>query len=449
MSDAASDAALEALAADAYVYGSPIVRDLTTVGAFVARGMGGGLPPTPFNHFAHAREPATPRTEFPSVNSDTLYSFAQLDLSGGPILLHVPDSRGSYYVLQFVDAWTNNFAYLGRRSTGTAEQTWLITPPHWHGTPSEDVQVIVSPTVVATIVGRYACGGPADLPRVLDLQRHLALTPLEPGGVYAGIPAPDPAVPGELGFLERLRQWMAAFPPAEPDLAYQQRFAPLGLLDAGPSPFSAADPAFAQALARGLAAGRQRVEAVTRPTEDRPAGEWAVSLHLYDYNLDHFGPGTVASREWRAADRRAAYLIRAAAAHTGLWGNHAYEATYATTHDDAAGKPLTGAHSYTLRLDDPPPVDAFWSLTVYELPDRRLTENPIGRYSIGDRTQGLAYGEDGSLTLVLQHERPAEPAETANWLPTPAGEFRPILRMYQPRAAVLDGSYRLPPLEPR
>ncbi|MFB7665721.1 DUF1254 domain-containing protein [Kitasatospora sp. NPDC056138] len=444
-----SDAALKALAADAYVYGSPIVRGLGTVGAFVERGMGSGLPPTPFNRFVHAREPATPRTEFPSANSDVLYSFAQLDLSGGPVLLHVPDSRGSYFVLQFVDAWTNNFAYLGRRSTGTAEQTWLVTPPHWHGTASEDVQVIVSPTTVATIVGRYVCDGPADLPRVLDLQRRLTLAPLEPGGVYAGLPEPDPGVPEELRFLERLRRWTAAFPPAEPDLAYQQRFAPLGLLDTGTSPYLAPEPAWAAALANGLAAGEERVEAVTGPAEDRPAGEWAVSLHLFDYNLDHFGPGTVASRDWRTADRRAAYLVRAAAARTGLWGNHAYEATYATTHDDAEGRPLTGARSYTLRLDGPPPVDAFWSVTVYDLPGRRLTENLIGRYSIGDRTPGLAYGKDGSVTLVLQHERPTDPVETANWLPTPAGEFRPVLRMYQPRATVLDGSYRLPPLEPR
>ncbi|MDH6124467.1 DUF1254 domain-containing protein [Kitasatospora sp. GP82] len=444
-----SDATLEALAADAYVYGSPMVRDLTRVDAFVRRGLGSGLPATPFNRFAHARELATARTEFASVNNDTLYSIAQLDLSGGPVLLHVPDSRGDYYVLQFVDAWTNNFAYLGRRSTGTAAQTWLITPPHWHGTPSEDVQVIVSPTTVATIVGRHACDGPSDLPRVLDLQRQLTLTPLEAGGVYASLPEPDPDVREDLRFLEQLRVWMAAFPPAEADVAYQQRFAPLGLLDAGTSPYLAPAPEWATALAKGLEAGRERVEAATRPTEDHPAGEWSANLHLFDYNLDYFGPGTVASRDWRTADRRAAYLTRAAAARIGLWGNHAYEAAYAITYDDAEGKPLTGARSYTLRLDHLPPVDAFWSITVYDVPDYRLVENPIGRYSIGDRTQGLSYGEDGSLTLVLQHRRPDNPAEVANWLPTPAGEFRPILRMYQPRAAVLDGSYRLPPIEPR
>ncbi|MFF1798546.1 DUF1214 domain-containing protein, partial [Kitasatospora sp. NPDC058263] len=150
--------------------------------------------------------------------------------------------------------------------------------------------------------------------------------------------------------------------------------------------------------------------------------------------------------EWRIPDRRAAYLSRAAAARAGLWGNHAYEATYAMTYDDADGRPLSGAHRYTLRLDQPPPAEAFWSVTMYGLPDYYLVANPIERYSIGDRTPGLVYAEDGSLTLRLQHDRPTDPAEEANWLPTPAGEFRPIIRLYQPKPAALDGTYRVPPI---
>ncbi|MCP2309588.1 DUF1214 domain-containing protein, partial [Kitasatospora paracochleata] len=166
-------------------------------------------------------------------------------------------------------------------------------------------------------------------------------------------------------------------------------------------------------------------------------------------NLDHLGPGTRNEPEWRIPDRRAAYLTRAVAARIGLWGNHAYEAVYATTYDDAEGRTLTGAHRYTLRFDAPPPVDAFWSVTMYDVPDYHLVANPADRYSIGDRTPGLVYGPDGSLTLVLQHERPADPVEAANWLPTPAGEFRPMIRLYQPQPAVLDGTYRLPPIQPR
>ncbi|MFI9328221.1 DUF1254 domain-containing protein [Kitasatospora sp. NPDC052868] len=437
---------LEALAADAYVYGYPLVSSLTMVERFTQGGLG-VLPAAPFNGFSHATRLAQPEDTFVSVNNDTVYSIAQLDLSEGPQVLHVPDTAGAYYVLQFVGAWTDNFAYLGRRATGTGERTWLIVPPGWHGTPSGGQEdVIVSPTAVATIVGRFACTGPDDLPRVRALQDGLTLAPLEPGGLAAGLPEPDPEVPERLAFFERLRVWMAAFPPAGPDIEYQQRFAPLGLLDAGPSPYRAAAPEWTLALLKGLAAGRERVEDATRPPEDHPAGEWRSALHLFDYNVDFLGPGTIDDPEWRIPDRRAAYLSRAAAARAGLWGNHAYESVYAMTYDDADGRPLSGAHAYTLRFDEPPPAGAFWSVTMYSLPDYYLVANPLGRYSVGDRTPGLVHGEDGSLTLLLQHERPADPAAAANWLPTPEGGFRPIIRIYQPTPAALDGTYRVPPI---
>jgi hypothetical protein len=106
---------------------------------------------------------------------------------------------------------------------------------------------------------------------------------------------------------------------------------------------------------------------------------------------------------------------------------------------------LNGGRSYTVTFATQPPVDAFWSLTMYDIPDYYLVANSIDRYSIGDRTPGLHIGDDGSVTLVMQHDRPSE-AEVPNWLPAPAGDFRPVLRMYQPRRDVLDGTYQLPPV---
>ncbi|GAA2106697.1 DUF1254 domain-containing protein [Kitasatospora saccharophila] len=441
-----ADATPEMLAAEALVYGSPLVANLTMVDTIVRRGMS-AIGPTPWNTFGHAAELADPASHFVSVNNDTVYSVAPLDLSAGPLLLHVPDTGGAYDVLQFIDAWTNNFAYAGRRSSGTAEQTWLVAPPGWRGTAPEGVPVITAPTAVAVIAVRNYCAGPDDLDRVRELQRQLTLTPLE-GGTAAGLPEPDAGVPEELLFLEKLRLWMAAFPPAAPDLEFQQRFAPIGLLDGGRSPYLDGPAEWSAALAKGLAAGRERVEAATLGTGD-PTGEWAANLHLFDYNLDFLGPGTRDEPQWKIADRRAAYLTRAVAARTGLWGNHAYEAVYATTYNDADGVPLSGAHAYTLRFERTPPVGAFWSVTMYGTPEYLLVPNGIGRYSIGDRTPGLVYGEDGSLTLYLQHERPTAPDEAANWLPAPEGGFRPMVRMYQPQDAVLDGSYRLPAIRLR
>jgi hypothetical protein len=218
---------LAALAADAYIYGFPLVFGLQTVGGQAEMGM---ITPSPLNTFSHASRLAGPDDRFVSINNDTIYSIAQVDVSGGPVLLRVPDTAGRYYVLQFVDAWTNNFAYVGRRATGTAAQSFLLTPPGWDGNAPGGARVIGFPTNVGTIVGRWACDGPADLDAVRVLQGKLTLEPLNPAGPAAGLPAPA-AVPWELAFFEQLRTWMQAFPPAAQDQDYQQRFASLGLLD--------------------------------------------------------------------------------------------------------------------------------------------------------------------------------------------------------------------------
>ncbi|MFB6422318.1 DUF1254 domain-containing protein [Streptomyces microflavus] len=444
-----NDADLVDLAAEAYIYGYPLVYDLSMMGTSLRDGFG-ALSAAPFNRFAHSKHLADHRTEFVSVNNDTLYSIAQLDLTGGPLRLHVPDTGGAYYVLQFVDAWTNNFAYVGRRATGTGEGDWLIVPPGWSGSVPDGVRgVIDAPTAVVTVAGRNACDGPGDLPRVRALQEQFTLTPLDGRPHRTGLPTPEPGVPEELRFFEELRVWMADFPPSPADQAYQDRFQPLGLLEEGPSPYAAADPALVGALTQGLERGRARVEGVSRAGTGgggRP-GSWNTNPHLFDYNLDHLGVGTIDSPEWRIADREASYLDRAVAARIGLWGNHGYEAVYAQTFQDSEGRQLNGAHSYALRFPEPPPVESFWSVTMYDTPDYYLVDNPAGRYSIGDRTPGLVHADDGSLTLYLSRERPADPARAANWLPAPAGDFRPMLRLYTPGAAVLDGSYEIPAVE--
>lgn len=437
------------LATDAYVYGYPMVSDLSRVEDFMYTGFG-PLEPTPFNHFAHASQLAAPDMHFVSVNNDTVYSIAQLDLSGGPFLLHVPDTGGAYYALQFVDAWTNNFAYLGSRATGTGEGHWLIAPPGWAGSGLGGVPgvrgVIDAPTSVVSIVGRNACDGPDDMPRVRALQQQFTLRAIDPATHRTGLPAADLDVPEGLRFFERLRVWMADFPPAAPDRAYQDRLQPLGLLEEGPSPYVSAEPVLVQALTEGLARGRARVAEASRPASDesRPAGAWQTNPHLYDYNLDWFGVGTIGSPEWKIADRQESYMLRAVAARTALWGSHDYEMVSAHTFHDADGEQLSGAKSYVLRFEQPPPVGAFWSVTMYDSPDYYLVDNPAGRYSIGDRTPGLVCGDDGSLTIHLRKDRPSDPAQAANWLPAPDGDFRPVIRLYTPEQAVLDGTYEIP-----
>jgi len=431
------------LAAQAYIYGYPLVYNLHEIDGF-ANNIAAVPFAAPYNRFGYARALLGPETEFVSPNNDTLYVVAACDVRQGPLVLHVPDTGGRYYVLQFVDAWTNNFAYIGRRATGTGEAEFLLAPDGWTGDVPAGMRVVAAPTGIFVIVGRVQVDGEADLPAVHALQDQFTLTPL--GGEAApaaGAPAADPRVREDLQWWERFRVALAAFPPPAADAPFVELAATLGAT-AAESPYADPDADLADVLVRGAAAGRQQIEELAQGAGQQPVNGWNSAMHGFDYNLDRLGPGTLDDPAWRIADRAEAYATRAAAARGGLWGNHGYEATYAMAWTDADGEPLDGSqHRYELRLSPPPPVDAFWSLTMYDASDFYLVANPIDRYSIGDRTPGLVTGDDGSVTIVIQRDAPDE-AGRSNWLPAPDGRFRPLMRMYEPRAEVLHGEYVLP-----
>lgn len=356
-------------------------------------------------------------------------------------MLHVPDTHDRYYVLRFVDAWTNNVAYIGRRATGTAEADYLLTPPGYTGEVPDGMTPVEIPSDVAIIVGRVQVDGEGDLPTVHALQDQFTLRPLADDAAAAnGIP-PFPPADGnlELAFWEQLRVSIAAFPPPDADAPFLAVLAALGVT--GDAPLSGLDARATEALTEGARQGRATIE--------KPAGgsggtsSWSTAKHMFDYNLDRLGLGTNDAPEWRIADRTTAYGTRAVVARGGLWGNHGYEATYDFAWNDSDGEPLHGGASYEVTFAPPPPVKAFWSLTMYDTPKFYLVANPIGRYSVGDRTPGLQYADDGSVTIYLQHEAPTAD-KVSNWLPPPAGVFRPVLRTYQPGEAIPDGSYVLP-----
>jgi len=430
-------------AAEVYIYGYPLVYDLQEVANFV-EGAGSFPVQAPYNSFAYARRLLGPETKFVSPNNDTLYVIAMMDVRQGPVVLHVPDTHDRYYVLQFIDAWSNNFAYIGRRATGTAEASFLLTDPAYDGPVPDGMTVLQAPTGVFTIGGRVQVDGDADLPAVHALQDQFTLTPLAGGaspGQVTGVPKPDPGVREDLRWWEQFRVALAAFPPPQADapfVALAERFG----ATAAESPYVDPDPELVELLTAGHQAGQAKIEELGKAGGDA-AGGWTSALHMFDYNLDHLRLGTIDAPEWKIADRSKAYVTRAVAARAGLWGNHGYEATYAFVWTDHDGQPLDGASRYELRLEQPPPVDAFWSLTMYDVPDFYLVANPIDRYSIGDRTPGLETADDGSVTISMQTNSPG-PDKESNWLPTPQGRFRPVVRMYQPQKAILDGTYVLP-----
>ena len=166
------------------------------------------------------------------------------------------------------------------------------------------------------------------------------------------------------------------------------------------SPYTDADSPLAEALRAGeQAAARAAMEQALTGSSSPMQNGWSLTYHVFDYNLDFFEIGALDEQRWKLEDGPARYMQRALAARAGLWGNHGYEAAYAMVYLDGDGAQLDGPQSYELRFTAEPPVGAFWSVTMYERLDFFLVENPIGRYSIGDRTEGLHRDADGSLTL--------------------------------------------------
>ena len=403
----------------AYLYGFPLVFNLDQVRRFVTTGVGSN-PQASYNGFSHSRNLAGPQDTFVTINNDTIYSMAQLDLGVGPVRLHTPDTAGRYYVLQFVDVWTNNFAYVGHRATGTDAGDFLLVPPGWSGDTPAGVTVIHFPTTVASIVGRWACAGAPDLPAVHALQDATTLEPVDAAAVAGRRSRPRPGGRTGPGILGEVAAVVAGVPPPPRDRPLQQGLAATGIAQSGPSPYVSPEASFADALRQGIAVGESTLKRVLESGGSSPeVNGWKLTMHVFDYNLDYFEVGALNDPQFKITDPKVRIVERAAAAKGGLWGNHAYEAVYIMTYHDDHGDQLTGERTYTLRLDPPPPVRAFWSLTMYDVPNFFLVANEINRYSIGDRTPGIVYADDGSPTITISHSRPADPTAVANWLPAP------------------------------
>lgn len=448
---------LDALVTAAFIYGYPLVEGVNRQ-FYLASGQVTATS-APINVFGHSRTLATleeaRKAGVVSPNADTLYSIAQVDVGPEPLVLRIPEIADRYYVFQFVDAWTNNFAYVGERSAGAQPGESLLVAPGWSGEAPEGMRVIHAPTNLFLIAVRILVKGEDDLPAVHALQDGISLTPLSQYPDVADtssrtfgdwdLPQPNPDVPKELAFWEAMRTWVLAYPPAPDDIAYQGQFASLGVLSPE-SPFVDADPGLVGLLQAGEAAGRALI-AEQATTLFPLRNNWQDTRTEFNYNNDFFEFGTIDAPEWTIPEQETRLITRAVAANQAIWGNHAYEAYYPLTFVDADGQPLSGEHRYQLHFDTPPPVDGFWSLTMYDTTDLLFVENPINRYTIGDRTEGLVINDDGSLDIWVQQESPGAEKE-GNWLPAPAGTFRPILRLYIAQPAVFDDAqWRLAPFE--
>lgn len=419
------------IAKKAWIYGYPMFYNYKTIYLYgmnknYADYAGG------FNHFKHYAKMFTPAdTAIVTPNDDTPYSWGILNVSDEPVILHVPVVVNRYYVMQLIDFYTYNFAYVGTRATGDKAGNYMIAGPNWNGKKPAGVdQVFKCETNLVTILGRTEVKDQADLANVKNIQSQYKLIPLHK---FLNKPVPkvtayklklpvwqdnDYSSRSFISLLNTFLQYTSIH-PSEIDL--RKSFASIGIV-----PGLAADkiqysPEIADAVDKGIQDGKEALAENESKTKT---------------STDLFGT---------RADLQNNYLARATAASIGLFGNSKQEAVYTGSIKDNMGEFLSGENKYTLTFskDQIPPVTYFWSITMYSIPQRYLVSNPINRYSIGDRDKDLKYNQDGSLTLYLQASSPGADKET-NWLPCPEGKFNYIVRLYGPKASVTNGTWKQP-----
>jgi hypothetical protein len=404
------------------------------------RGTLGG--PGGTNEFTHAQR--FPDDTFHQVirpNADTLYSSSWIDLSKEPVLLHVPDVHDRYYLMQFMDAWTETFSVPGKRTTGTGEGWFaLVGPTEWKGTLPERAQRIDAPTNMVWLIGRTQTNSATDYENVHAIQRGYQLMTLSqypdgPRRQPAARPAPrmensagtppmkvQALTPEE--YFRTFADLLAANPAHPDDAPIMRELAKIGI-----EPGKPFHPEFL---------GAEGVKAIEE------GAEVAVKrLASLDDRVGKTGPTGWSGGAGKVGRYGTDYMARASVACIGLGANPPEDAVYMHCHQDSDGRPFDGSHRYRIHFapGQLPPVRAFWSVTMYSH-DGYFVHNPINRFAIGDRDP-LNKNADGSLDLYIQHDAP-DGAKAANWLPSPAGDFNLSLRLYWPGDEILKGKW-VPP----
>lgn len=430
-----------AIAKEAYIYGFPMVDNYRVQHAYFVdkknpeyKGEWNVVHNTPRVYTPDDKAIQTP-------NSDTPYSAVGLDLRAEPIVLTVPPiEKERYFSIQFVDAYTQNFDYAGSRATGNGGGEFLVIGPKWKGeVPPGFKKVIRAETELVLAFYRTQLFNPGDLDGVKKVQAGYKALPLSK---FLGQSAPPAAPPIE--FIQPLTpdtqktspefynilNFVLRFCPTVPsETALMERFSKIGVGAGKTFDATKLSPEIRQGMVEGMAdAWKEFAELKTRiDTGKVTSGELFGDRAFLKNN----------------------YLYRMAAAVLGIYGNTKAEAMYPMYGIDADGDRLDGSHRYQIHFPagQLPPVNAFWSLTMYELPQSLLVANPINRYLINSpMLPDLQRDADGGLTLLIQNESPGKDKES-NWLPAPKGPFVMAMRLYWPKDEALDGKWKSPPLQ--
>jgi hypothetical protein len=424
------------IATEAYIYAYPMMMTELT------RRFAMSAPTGAMNRINHRRAFPDPRsTAVVRPNADTLYSVVWFDVSTEPQVFSIPDSGGRYYMLQFMDLWTDTFATPGTRTTGNRAQTIVLADAQWNGAVPTGAMLIRSPTSMGWMIGRWQTNGVDDYSNVHKVQDGMALKPLSVHGKQQGtyeppktpidssweLSAPPVVLIEKLGaqkYFEMFAELMKKNPPHSNDYPIVHRMARINIQPGESFSFANASAELKRALEASVVTGLKSIK-----------GGWG-------------GVGS-ARNGWRVAMTAIGtygtdYRARASTAYGGLGANPIEDALYPGALKDTDGKPFSSDNRYVLHFtkEQIPPVRAFWSLTMYD--ERQLfTANLINRYAIGDRDK-LRFNADGSLDLYIQRVSPGS-ANESNWLPAPAqGEFTMTLRLYWPKAEALDGTWAPP-----
>ena len=410
-----------------FIFGLPIVMNYAVMHQFAIDRASNQFK-APFNQIANAHEVFTYKdTAVITPNSDTPYSIATMDLRAEPLVISTPAvERERYYSIQLVDASTYNYGYIGSRATGNDAGDYLIAGPDWKGELPKGIKKIFrAGSQFSMAIFRTQLFSPDDMANVIKVQEGYKVQPLSAFLKTLAPPPPPPIdfpnIDKELAkknFFEYLDFMLQFIPPAANEADIRAKLAEIGV-GAGKK-FNFKDLPLDQKIEIGLGmkAGDHKVtEAVAHAGTE--VNHWRVS--------STGGDSAYYGGDW---------LKRAAIARAGIYANNSEEATYPMSRWDAEGEALDGSkHNYelTFAADSLPPVNAFWSVTMYDGKTQLLIKNPIDRYLINSpMLPNLKRNADGSLTLYIQNKSPGADKES-NWLPAPDGPIYLVMRLYWPK----------------
>jgi hypothetical protein len=399
-----------------------------------------GVINTPLNTLFHVPRLSDHNDQYGgSPMRDAIYSVAWLDLRAEPVVVHSPDSGERYVSTQLAEFYSDLFGYVGPSVNEGRAQTALVVGPHWQGEAPVGIDLVLrSPTPSVFLVARVSTPGGEDLAAARALQAQSWVKPLS--AWQAGCPTPEVrevlppfAATESLADFRTMNAAMRENPPPASDDALMRQFAQVGLGPLADTALDDLDADTQRGLARALIDGPKLLEKVA----------------LTGGNTKQVDGWFYGDKNWGRMAAAGDFLGRASPqAFSGIIEHWIEQSTKLRTFVDAQGNDLSGQHRYSLRFEksEIPEAKAFWSITLY---DERfnLVDNPIQRYAIGSLTKGLSFGTDGSLEILMQHERPAPELE-CNWLPVPQGKFNLFLRTYLPGPDVMAQRYAPPMVQP-